>query len=236
MNEALEFARGPLFAATFLFMVLGLARHVLLRTVALVRTIQRSPPKTMPWMRIVSTTVDWLLPVKHVLRRTPVINVSSVLFHVGLILVPLFLADHIYLWSKGIGLSWPALGRAAADFLTLLTLLCTTVLLLVRLVHAPSRAMSSLSDYLHLLLIACVFATGYFASHPEWSLLEYETAMLIHVISAELVLVLLPFSKLSHAILFPFDRLAMDLFWRLVPGAGARVADELRGNPEGAEA
>jgi len=59
--------------------------------------------------------------------------------------------------------------------------------------------------------------------------------MLLHVLSAELLFVLMPTTKLAHVVLFPFDRLSGDIFWRLVPGAGDRVAETLRGSTQGAE-
>ena len=37
-----------------------------------------------------------------------------------------------------------------------------------------------------------------------------------------------PFTKLSHIVLFPFDRLSA-VHWQLRPGAGERVAEALYG-------
>jgi hypothetical protein len=56
--------------------------------------------------------------------------------------------------------------------------------------------------------------------------------MLIHVLSAELVFVLVPFTKLAHFVMFPLDRVASHVFWGFVPGAGAQVAEALRGTRE----
>jgi hypothetical protein len=41
--------------------------------------------------------------------------------------------------------------------------------------------------------------------------------------------VLLPTTKLSHAVLFIFDRFSSDVFWKMPEGAGDRVAEELYG-------
>jgi hypothetical protein len=46
---------------------------------------------------------------------------------------------------------------------------------------------------------------------------------LVHLLSAELLLVLIPFTKLAHVALFPLTRLSWELGWHLVPGAGERV-------------
>jgi hypothetical protein len=52
--------------------------------------------------------------------------------------------------------------------------------------------------------------------------------MLTHVLSAELLFVLIPFTKLSHIVLFFFDRISV-LHWQLRPGAGEKVAEVLYG-------
>jgi hypothetical protein len=45
----------------------------------------------------------------------------------------------------------------------------------------------------------------------------------VHVLSAELLLILIPFTKLAHAALFPFTRASWEMGWHFVPGAGERV-------------
>ena len=71
-------------------------------------------------------------------RARPIYSVISVLFHVGVILVPIFLLGHTRLWDKGIGVSWPALPRHVADVLTV-PVIVTLVLLIVgiHLEHRP---------------------------------------------------------------------------------------------------
>lgn len=235
MSEFLEFARGPLFVATFLFMVFGLGRHVVLRTRDLVKVLHRTPKRDVPWKAVASSSASWVVPVSHLFRAVPLLTVASVLFHMGLILVPVFLAAHVYLWTASIGLSLPVLPVGVADFLTLLTIGCGVVLFLVRMIRKAARDLSRFQDYVLLALVLLPFVSGWFAVHPESAPLTYQTLMLIHVLSAEVVFVLMPTTKLAHVVLFPFDRLSGDIFWRLVPGAGDRVAESLRGNPQGAE-
>ncbi|MEJ2367722.1 MAG: hypothetical protein P8Z49_05090 [Acidobacteriota bacterium] len=53
--------------------------------------------------------------------------------------------------------------------------------------------------------------------------------MLLHILSAEALFVAIPFSKLAHMVLFPFDRLSQ-VHWQLKPGAGDRIAAALYGD------
>ena len=57
--------------------------------------------------------------------------------------------------------------------------------------------------------------------------------MLVHVLSGEIVLVMIPFTKLVHCVLIPFDWYSSGLFWQLRPGAGEDVARELHGEEPG---
>ena len=52
--------------------------------------------------------------------------------------------------------------------------------------------------------------------------------MVVHILSAELLFVVVPFSKLAHMVLFPFNRLS-EVHWQLRPGAGENVAKVLYG-------
>ena len=60
--------------------------------------------------------------------------------------------------------------------------------------------------------------------HPAVSPFSYDATMLVHVICGNLMIVALPFSKLSHALLFPITRLISEMAWHLAPDAGQQVA------------
>ena len=58
-------------------------------------------------------------------------------------------------------------------------------------------------------------------------------AYLVHLLSAELLLILVPFSKLVHMVLFWTSQTSTELGWRFVPGAGERVRLTLGKEGEG---
>jgi nitrate reductase gamma subunit len=229
METLLPFVRGPLFIATFLFMALGLARLVVIELLEMAGAWTRMRDKNIPWSQNLKAFVAWLFPVRFLPRIRPVMSFISFLFHVGLILVPVFLAEHVRLWERGIGFAWPSVGRGLADFLTLLTMTTCLALLGMRILHAPTRAISGFSDYALLIVIFIPFASGYAMVHPQWLFLDWNVMMLIHVLSAELVFVLMPFTKLSHVVLFPFNRVSSDFFWRFPADGPDRVAAAVHG-------
>lgn len=226
MEAWLEWARGPAFRASFLILLLGLAR-VLVLNVASIVTLARKARRSgrrVPARRILVATLQWMLPFKKAVERRWLFSLTSLVFHVAIIITPVFLAAHILLWQRGLGIGWPAISNAAADFLTLIALASSLLLFVERVGARASRAISRAQDYLWPLLIAIPFASGYLAMHPVINPFSYDATMLVHVLSGDLIFVLIPFSKLAHIALFPATQLVSELGWYLEPASGRRVA------------
>lgn len=227
MHEWLEWARGPVFRFAFLFMVLGLLRLFVLNLFGLYMAKRRAGDKHLPIGKILLDTAAWLFPATKISKDKLVFMLVSALFHVALIVTPIFLGAHILLWKRGINISWPALSNHVADVLTLVAIACGVFIVAHRLFSKTARALSRFQDYALLLLVVATFVSGYLAMHPETNPFLYETTMFVHVMTGNLIFVSLPFSKLSHAMLFPMGQAVSELGWHLAPGAGRHVASVL---------
>ncbi len=227
MEGLLEFAKGPLLGISLLVMVLGLGRHVLIQVHSLL-AFRGDRMRHVRWKKILNDTLSWVLPGRHLVPGTIFMSVASIAFHIGVILVPLFLADHIVLWEGFLGVSLPRLIPFWADLLTLVTITAGVALYGYRLLTRRTRDMSRLNDYLILGMVILPFVTGYLAAHPHINPFSWQSVMLVHILSAEALFVVTPFSKLAHIVLFPFNRLS-EVHWQLRPGAGADVAEALYG-------
>lgn len=159
MEWWLELAGGPLFALAFLVMLLGLARLAVTQIHDLVLRKGRRL-RMLPWRRMAIDSLSWLVPIRHLVQGTILVSAASFLFHVGAILVPLFLVDHVVLWERFLGVDLPAMEHGLADGLTLLTLGCIAVLLVYRAVVRRARELSRPSDYVILVLIMMPFLSG----------------------------------------------------------------------------
>lgn len=223
MEVWLEFARGPLFRFAFALCVLGLARDVFLAFWSIGRAYSRAADKHIPWPLVRQRTIRWLFPFRLSTRNRLYYSICSIVFHIGLILVPVFLFAHIQLWHAAIGLRWPALPRIVADILTITTVTAAVLLFVARMGNRDSRIISSLQDQIWPALLAVPFATGFLCAHPAWSPAGYQATMLVHVLSSELILVLMPFTKLAHCILAPLSQLVSDIGWRFPASSGRDV-------------
>jgi nitrate reductase gamma subunit len=229
MERLLEFARGPLFAAAFLFMALGLLRQFFLALVQFRGAYLRGGSRGFNAGRNLKSIFEWLIPVGHIYRSKPLLSTASFVFHAGLLSVPLLLPHHIFLFKRGTGLSWPGMPLWLADAITVVTILAVLFLFVYRVADRGSRRMSGGMDFFLLLLLGACFVTGYMGVHPAWNPLSYTGVMLMHVLSGELILVLMPYSKLVHCVLFPFERISSDIFWNFPTGAAEKVAQSLHG-------
>ncbi len=227
MSGWLDLARGPFLYLAFAVLILGALRQWALAVGELARAREMAGDQKIPWRWMFKKSLGWIVPV-NALRGTRIpFTLASVVFHAGMLVVPIFLAGHVALVQKGVGIGWPALPSAVADGLTLAALAGLGVLFLYRVVDKAARFMSGLQDYFLLALCILVFLTGYFVAHPAGSPLPFTLMYLGHLLSAELVLVLIPFSKLCHALLFASTRIVWELGWHFVPGGGDRVREAL---------
>ncbi len=223
MESALTFARGPLLYFAFALFCLGVLRQVGLTLAELVRAYGRAGDQAIPFGRLFRQSLGWIFPV-NALRGTRVpYTVASVVFHVGVLVVSVFLSGHVQLIQKGTGLAWSTLPPAAADLLTLTTLAALVALFLLRLADRAARFLSRFQDWFLLVLCLLPLLSGYAVAHPAANPLPYPLMYLVHLLSAELLLIVIPFTKLAHVLLFPFTRLSWELGWHFVPGAGERV-------------
>jgi hypothetical protein len=223
----IEFGRGPLFRLAFSLLVLGLLRLVALSIVGIVEAYRRSSDRIVPWREVARQTAAWLLPLGRLGGARPFYSALSVVWHVGLLLVPVFLNAHVQLWRRSLGFGWPTLPQGLADGLTLLTIVAALGLFGGRVLNRGSRALSRVQDHAWPLVLAVPFATGYLCTSAALAPQAYRLLMLAHVYSADLVMVMIPFTKAAHCILEPFSQVVTAVAWKFVPGAGSRVAATL---------
>jgi nitrate reductase gamma subunit len=232
MAALLEFVRGPLFRLCLAIMLLGLARILFLDILAVFKAYKKTGDKKMPWRLIISRTWEWIFPVKRLSNNFQVYSVLSILFHIGLILVPIFLFAHIQLWKESIGISWPALPYSWAFWLTISTIVFAVALFAGRLVIKQARMLSRKQDYLWLILLLIPFVTGFICANLNISPQSYQFFMLVHILSGELIFILIPFSKIAHCVLAPFSQVVSALAWKFPPETDDDISTTL--NKKGA--
>lgn len=226
MESWLAWARGPCFWFACTFLVLGLLRHVALTAWEIHRAVRRAGDRSIPYGKLAVVTLKWLFPFDKMGDRW-MYSAATFAFHVSILVAPIFLAGHIELWRRGLGISWPAIPNVLADVLTIMAILTAAILIIERVSAKDSRFLSRFQDYALPLLVAVPFASGFLVMHPAWNPFAFEATLLVHVMSANLLLVLIPTTKLSHCVLLPTTQLVSEVGWHFTPDAGSRVAAAL---------
>ena len=227
MEALLDWARGPAFTFSVAFLVLGLVRHVLLTSFEMHRILRRAGDRTVPYRQALSATLRWLVPISK-LRHDFLYSLTSMLFHVGVLIVPLFLGGHVALWERTLGISWMAIPNRIADILTIIAVVAAVALVVQRASARTTRSLSRPSDYWLPLFVALPFATGFLVMHPTWNLCSHQAILLIHVCCGNLLMVAIPMTRLSHAVLLPGVQVISELGWRWPPFAGSKVGAVLQ--------
>ncbi len=210
--------RGPLVWVAFIVFVLGLIyqaqqflsstreREVVLPPASLLGGVEL--PKPLSLADISSSF----------LGVHPVITVVTTIFHVFLIMLPIFVLGHNVLFEESFGFSLFVFPEMVADVLTLIVILGGVFFFLRRILIRRVRAITTLYDYIIVAIVVVPFVTGYLATQQ---LLNYETILILHILAGELMLMAIPFTKLKHGLLFFLYRYQMN--YENCLGSGSRV-------------
>jgi len=137
------------------------------------------------------------LPAPGLMQRSPISYVGGYIFHVGLAIVVFLFAPHIKLIDSLLGISWLGLPSQVIDGVTVITLAAMLVMLFDRISRPVKRFLSTFEDYFTWALTFLPLLTGYLA--VKHLLLPYTGMLALHILSVELLLIAIPFSKLFHA-------------------------------------
>jgi nitrate reductase gamma subunit len=140
------------------------------------------------------------------MRRKPVFTVITFLFHLGVLITPLFLLAHSVLLYESWQIEWWSLPDVLADTMTLAVIFATFFFLVRRLIVPEVKQVSRATDILLLLLILICFLSAFLAYHQ---LGPYHPLLILHVISGDILLLIFPFSRLFHMVLFFFTRASL---------------------------
>lgn len=108
------------------------------------------------------------------------------------------------LW--GVTLCPHVLSDRATDFLCGVVFSCGAVFLMRRLFVSRVRAITTPYDYLVWGIALGPFVTGFLAIH---AVSAYKTLVIYHILSAQVLLVVAPFTKFIHMVMFFINRILL---------------------------
>ena len=140
------------------------------------------------------------------MRRQPLFAVATIGFHLCVIILPLFLLAHIVLWYESWQILWWSLPDLLADIMAIWVILVCIYFIVRRWTVPEVKQVTRPTDILLPAIILLTFLTGFLAYH-QWG--PYRPMLILHILAGEILLVIIPFSKLGHMLSVLFSRAYM---------------------------
>jgi len=202
-NSIYNFVSGPLVWLAFIIFIGG-SIYRIRNLIVLVNKKERYIYTYMSLKYSLRSIMHWIIPFATVnWRKRPLMTITTFIFHAGLVIMPFFVSAHVVMFHNAWGFSWPSLPESFTDTVTLLVIICSIIFLIRRLVLREVKFLTDASDFGVLLITAAPFITGFLAYHNVGS---YHFWVILHILSGEIMLVAIPFTKLSHMLYAVFTR------------------------------
>ena len=219
----LHLLSGPLFIISLCVFFVGLIIRAVLYVRGLDSRLERvaySYHKERSIPGALLSIVKWLIPGgTYGWRTQPVATFLFFLLHFGAVLIPLFLVSHTVLLEQYTGISLPALPTELADLLTVVSISALALIAVRRFMSPVLRQLNTMQDWLILLLTFLPFFTGFVARLDAGA---YDFWLTLHILTGDLFLILAPFTKLSHIVLFFMSRAQLGMDYAIKRGGFTR--------------
>jgi nitrate reductase gamma subunit len=203
--DVYELVRGPFAWIAFVTFALG----SLYRIIFLLLTGKKEPAPNYSKSAndAARSILHGLLPFGSTyMRKQPLFTLVTFLFHLCVVILPIFLLAHIVLWYESWEILWWSLPDMLADAMALWVMLACLYFIVRRLFVPEVKQVSRPGDFVLLIIILLTFLSGFLAYHQFG---PYRPILILHIISSEILLVTLPFSRLGHMLFFYFSRAYM---------------------------
>lgn len=207
--QVLEFARGPFFLLAAIIFISGMCyrlARMLLQGWRQAPTARQGSPASGIWRSFVNGLFifPFLPGVKDSFLLNPVTYLAGGMFHLSLFVVLFLVTAHMLVWKSLIGVGWPTPPTPIVDWLAAAGIVAMLALLINRMINPVLKWISGPAEYLNWLFVFLPMVTGYMMTHHLW--FRYEILFSVHMLSVDVMLIWIPFSRLSHFMYYFFSR------------------------------
>jgi hypothetical protein len=208
-NDVLTFARGPLFYASLVIFVGGMF-YRLVRILMLGWTKDRIPSRGSKAGGVAKTYLKSILIwpfihwVKRTFNRNPVIYLAGGLFHLSLFIILILGTAHMLVWQSLLGFGWPTLPLPIVDWMAAVGIVAMLGLLIHRIVNPVMKLITGPAEWTNWSLVFLPMVTGYIMTHHLF--FQYQVLFSLHMLSVDLLLIWIPFSRIAHFMFYFFSR------------------------------
>ena len=148
MNAIYLFVSGPLLWVTFIIFIGG----IIYRLISMGLLTKKKDPLVYEYMSfkfVIRSIFHWIIPYNSEnMRRNPIMTLVSFMFHIFVILLPIFLFAHVVLWKESWNISWCYIPDVYADIMTLVVIGSCIFFIVRRIIKPEVKYLTSVSDYI----------------------------------------------------------------------------------------
>jgi nitrate reductase gamma subunit len=204
-----DLIQGPLVWLSFIIFIIGIIAQTYRYTkmTKINEFTPQIPEKEIPKLKTKSKLERFFYKLAFVklsaVGFNPLLVTISLVFHFCLLVTPVFLLAHNVLLESVLGFGLFSFSPQTSHILTGIILACGFFFILRRIILRRVRAITTFNDYLLLALALAPFLTGFMAHQ---NIYDYNIMVLLHILSCELLLIMIPFSKFFHMVFFFIGR------------------------------
>ena len=206
MHDLYNLVRGPLAWVAFIIFVGGISYRI----ISMLLLARKKDNIVFEYFSLyygLRSILHWIIPFANTNSKArPVFTIVTFAFHICLLLAPIFLLAHVILWDESFNISWWSLPDGLVDVMTIIVVVGCGYFLWRRVTQPEVKFVTFASDYVILAIVAAPFITGFLAYH-QW--IDSKFITILHMLSGEIMLVAIPFTRLAHMIYAPFTRAYM---------------------------
>lgn len=214
MESFAEFVEGPLLWFAWGVFILG----CLFRLVSFFAMASKKDKvifSHFSFKYVLQTWIRYLLPFNQTVAKSPIFSILGYIFHFCLLFVPIFIIEHVMYWEEESVFEWTwwTMPGEWAYWMTLVVIAIGVIFLFRRIFKPDVRILTAWTDYLVLVVTILPFLTGWLSVNVRSEFLSAIDIRMLHILSGELMLILIPLTKLSHMVLFFPSRWIIGVEW-----------------------
>jgi len=196
-TDFLNWVRGTGMQIALTVFLVGMI-YRLLENYLIGRKKSLAEPKGDEWRHGLNTVWRRSLLHSNLTTRGYFTLVAGYIFHLAFLITLFFFAQHIEMFKSLLGFGWPALPPLVITVTAVLGIVALIAVLFHRITDPVKRMLSDFQDYLTWFLTFFPLITGFLLITQ--SSLPYKGLLAVHILSFELLLIAIPFTKLSHMV------------------------------------
>lgn len=148
--------------------------------------------------------------------KNPFSMLLTVLFHMLVIILPFAIQAHGIVLFQQIRISTVSISDRCSIVLAFAIIIMIVIMLARRILLSHIRMITTWTDFYLLAAVSLPFITGILCYYQYGN---YKLLMIVHIMSAQILVILLGWSKMGHVVLFFFSRLFIRNTRAVSPGA-----------------